>query len=168
MSLSNIVFISHNFLLSFSWSFQLQMLILTCHMNQTLMTFDFYSVHVGLARYGNNNNIMNVQGANKNTFLMMFWWQIWSYLCKRCIWKNLKKQGKAWKPHIINLPTWAFYMTYTIETKINKKFEIKKVCNIRNDNCILVWNWQEWKQKPLIPSFFSVFPWMVFMKELTE
>jgi hypothetical protein len=34
-------------------------------MNQTLMTFDFYSVHMGLARYGNNNNIMNVQGAKQ-------------------------------------------------------------------------------------------------------
>ncbi len=34
-------------------------------MNQTLMTFDFCSVHVGLARYGNNNNIMNVQGAKQ-------------------------------------------------------------------------------------------------------
>ncbi len=44
--------------------------------------------------------------------------------------KNLKKQRKAWKPHIINLPTWAFYIIYTIETKINKIFEIKEVCNI--------------------------------------
>jgi hypothetical protein len=34
-------------------------------MNQTLKTFDFCSVHVGLARYGNNNNIMNVQGAKQ-------------------------------------------------------------------------------------------------------
>lgn len=59
-------------------------------MNQTLMTFDFYNVHVGLARYGNNNNIMNVKVQNKNTFLMMFSWQIWSY-CARGAFENFKE-----------------------------------------------------------------------------
>jgi hypothetical protein len=34
-------------------------------MNKKLLTFDFYNVHVGLARYGNTNNIMNVQGAKQ-------------------------------------------------------------------------------------------------------
>jgi hypothetical protein len=54
-------------------------------MNQRLMTFDFYSVHVDLARYDNNNSIMNVQGAKQEHFFNDVLMANMNLLCKRCI-----------------------------------------------------------------------------------